>query len=68
MSGIGKIAAIGAMSMGVDFGRRDSYTGEHHDPNKRVEYYDSGKPMSKRRKRRLRGKAPRTILENNNEG
>lgn len=28
-----------------------------HNQKKRVEYFNSGKPMSKRRKRRLRGRA-----------
>ncbi len=54
---IKNVAAIAAMSMGMSFGSASNYTFGNHEPNPNATYTDSGKPMSKRRKRRLRGKA-----------
>lgn len=43
-------ARLGFMNSGYDFALCQ------HEPNPNARYTDSGKPLSKRRKRRLRGK------------
>jgi len=52
---IKNVAAIAALSMGIGFGSASNYGFDLHSPNPNAKYTDSGKPMSKRRKRRLRG-------------
>lgn len=54
---IKSVTAIAALSMGMSFGSASNYTFCTHEPNPNAKYTDSGKPMSKRRQRRLRGKA-----------
>ena len=49
-------ALIAAASMGLGFGSAANYTFCSHEPNPNAKYTDSGKALSKRRKRRLRGK------------
>lgn len=54
------LASIAAMSLGVSFGSASNYTFSSHEANPDAKYSDSGKPVSKRRKRRLRGKGVKT--------
>ncbi len=52
---VGSLAALGvAGASGLAFGQQPRYN--VHEPRTDISYTDSGKPMSKRRKRRLRGK------------
>ena len=62
MTGAGKIAALAAMSIGVSMGGSSSVLPSY--PSRRdwshIKHIPSEKPLSKRRKRRLRGKAKAT--------
>ena len=49
-------AAMAALSFGVPAGF-SGRVGDTHMPNPNAKYTDSGKPMSKRRKRRLKAKS-----------
>ena len=51
----GQMAALVAASLGMAFGSSGPRYNTHEPRD--LQYTDSGKPMSKRRKRRLRAKA-----------
>lgn len=58
MTNIRTALAMAALSMGgagvMSFGQSERYN--VHEPRNDIKYTDSGKALSKRRKRRLRGK------------
>ena len=66
--GFGQVATMAMLSVGgFASGGSDIFGNATHCPNPNARYTDSGKPLSKRRKRRLRAKA-RASHEGNKHG